>query len=84
MLAWLDEILKVRHPSHPSPTRPLRTIDVSRGWEGYIRACPSDVQDGWGSPTWNVAQAFSGLEKRLRRSRSLLLGFHLVVWQING
>ena len=54
MLAWLDEIIKVRHPS---PTRPLRTIDVSRGWEGYIRACPSDVHDGWGSPTWNVCGA---------------------------
>jgi hypothetical protein len=54
VLAWLDEIIKLRQPS---PARPLRTIDVRQGWEGYIRACPSDVHDGWGSPAWNVCGA---------------------------
>ncbi len=41
----------------PSPTKPLRKIDDSRGWVGFIRACPSDVHDDWGAPTWDVCDA---------------------------
>jgi dienelactone hydrolase len=54
MLAWLDRIIKMRQPS---PTKPLRRIDDSRGWAGFIRTCPSDVHDGWGGPTWDVCDA---------------------------
>jgi dienelactone hydrolase len=54
MLAWLDEIIKLREPS---PTKPLRKIDDARGWAAYIRTYLSDVRDGWGSPTWNACDA---------------------------
>jgi dienelactone hydrolase len=54
MLAWLDQIIRLRQPS---PTEPLRSINVSRGWEGFIRICPSDVHDTWGSLTWNACEA---------------------------
>ena len=54
ILAWLDEIINLRQPS---PTKPLRKIDDSRGWVGYIRACPSDVHDGWGTATWDACDA---------------------------
>jgi hypothetical protein len=54
ILAWLDQVIKMRQPS---PTKPLRIIDDSRGWVGFIRTCPSDVHDGWGAPTWDVCDA---------------------------
>ena len=54
MLAWLGQIIEMRQPS---PTKPLRKIDDSRGWVGFIRACPSDVHDDWGAPTWDVCDA---------------------------
>jgi dienelactone hydrolase len=54
MLAWLDRIIELRQPS---PTKPLRRVDDSRGWAGFIRTCPSDVHDGWGAPTWDVCEA---------------------------
>jgi hypothetical protein len=54
VLAWLDEIIKLRQPS---PSKPLRKIDDNRGWVGYIRTCLSDVHDGWGSPTWDACDA---------------------------
>jgi hypothetical protein len=54
ILAWLDQIIKLRRPS---PTKPLRKIDDSHGWVGYIRTCPSEVHDDWGTPTWDVCDA---------------------------
>jgi hypothetical protein len=54
MLVWLDEIIKMRQPS---PTKPLHTVDDSRGWMGFIRTCPSDVHDDWGAPTWDARDA---------------------------
>lgn len=54
VLAWLDQIIELRRPS---PTKPLRKIDDSRGWVGYIRTCSSDVRDGWGTSTWDVCDA---------------------------
>lgn len=54
ILAWLGEIIKLRQPSS---TEPLRKIDDSRGWVGYIRTCPSEVHDGWGTPTWDACDA---------------------------
>jgi hypothetical protein len=54
ILEWLDQIIKLRQPS---PTKPLRRIDDRRGWVGYIRTCPSEVHDGWGTPTWDACDA---------------------------
>jgi hypothetical protein len=54
VLAWLDQIIKLRQPS---PTKPLRKINDSRGWAGFIRTCPSQVHDDWDSPTWDVCDA---------------------------
>lgn len=54
ILGWLEEITKLRQPS---PTKPLRRVDDSRGWEGYIRTCPSEIRDGWGAPTWDICNA---------------------------
>lgn len=54
MLAWLDQIIKMRQPS---PTKPLRKIDTSRGWAGFIRVCPSNVYDSWGASTWDACDA---------------------------
>jgi len=54
LLAWLDEIIKMRRPS---PTKPLRRIDDGRGWVGFIRTCPADVHDTWGSATWDACDA---------------------------
>lgn|GEM_PF-1295486 len=54
LLAWLDEIIKLRQPS---PSKPLRKIDDSRGWVGFIRTCPSNIRDGWGSSTWDACDA---------------------------
>ena len=54
ILAWLDQIIKLRQPF---PSKPLRKIDDNRGWVGDIRTCLSDVHDGWGSPTWDACDA---------------------------
>jgi hypothetical protein len=54
LLMWLDEIIKLRNPR---PTKPLRKIDDTLGWLGYIHTCPSDVRDIWGSPAWNACDA---------------------------
>jgi dienelactone hydrolase len=54
ILAWLDRIIKLRQPSS---AKPLREVDNGRGWAGYIRTCPSEVHDGWGTPTWDVCDA---------------------------
>jgi hypothetical protein len=54
ILGWLDQIIELRQPS---ATKPLRAIDDRRGWVGYIRTCPSDVRDGWGTPTWDACDA---------------------------
>ena len=54
VLEWLDRIIKLRQPS---PMKPLRKIDDSHGWAGFIRTCPAAMHDGWGSPTWDVCDA---------------------------
>jgi dienelactone hydrolase len=54
ILSWLDQIIKLRQPSS---AKPLREVDDRRGWAGYIRTCPSEVHDGWGTPTWDVCDA---------------------------
>jgi dienelactone hydrolase len=54
ILAWLDQIIRLRQPS---PSKPLRNIDATRGWAGYIRTCSSSVRDGWGTATWDVCAA---------------------------
>jgi hypothetical protein len=54
VLEWLDRIIALRQPS---PTAPLRKIDESQGWVGFIRTCKSTVHDGWGSATWDVCDA---------------------------
>jgi len=54
ILAWLEEVIKMRQPS---ATKPLRKVDDSKGWSGFIRTCPSDVHDDWGSSTWDVCGA---------------------------
>jgi hypothetical protein len=54
MLDWLDQVIKMRQPSS---TRPLRTIDSSRGWLGFIQTCPSSIHDDWGASTWDVCNA---------------------------
>lgn len=54
LLLWLEQIIKLRRPSSSNP---LHKIDDSHGWLGFIRTCPSDVRDDWGSATWNVCDA---------------------------
>jgi hypothetical protein len=54
ILAWLDEIISLRRPS---PTKPLRKIDDHRGWAGFVRACPTEIRDSWGTATWDVCDA---------------------------
>jgi hypothetical protein len=54
ILMWLEEIIKLRRPS---PTTPLKSIDVSRGWLGFFRTCTSAVHDTWGTPAWDVCDA---------------------------
>jgi hypothetical protein len=54
ILEWLEDIFKLRQPS---PAKPLRSVDDSHGWLGFIRTCPSDVRDSWGTLTWDVCAA---------------------------
>jgi dienelactone hydrolase len=54
VLAWLNEIIRLRNPS---AAKPLQKINDKRGWLGYIRPCPSDVRDGWDNPTWDACDA---------------------------
>ena len=54
VLEWLDQILALRRPTLG---RPLHPIDATRGLEGYVRECASDVRDSWGGLTWNVCDA---------------------------
>src|SRR5258706_10185230 len=54
ILAWLEEIIKLRQPS---ATKPLRKVDDSKGWSGFIRTCAADIHDDWGSSTWDVCGA---------------------------
>ena len=54
ILDWLAQIIRMRRPSS---TKPLRKVDDSRGWMGFMRTCPSDVHDDWGAPTWDVCEA---------------------------
>lgn len=82
VLAWLDQIIKLREPS---PSAPLRKIDDSRGWVGYIRTCASDVHDDWGTPIWNVCDASIGQSDiLLRATRFPRAGCRLIVSQVNG
>jgi len=54
LLEWLDDIIKLRQPASQNP---LRAIDVSRGWNGFIRPCENGKRDTWGDPDWNVCDA---------------------------
>jgi dienelactone hydrolase len=54
MLAWLDRIIALRQPL---PRKPLRKIDDSHGWMGFIRMCPSGADDHWGDSISNVCDA---------------------------
>ncbi len=54
LLAWLEQIIRMRRPS---PTNPLHTIKESRGWIGFIRTCGSDVRDNWGGVIWDACDA---------------------------
>lgn len=72
VLAWLNEIIKMRQPS---ATNPLRKIDDSRGWSGFIRTCPSDVHDDWGAPTWDVCDASIQPVGRAAPSSRILAGW---------
>jgi hypothetical protein len=51
ILMWLEEIIKRRQLSSAVS---LKSIDDRRGWLGFIRICPSNVRDTWGTPTWDV------------------------------
>ena len=72
MLAWLAEIVKLRQASS---TNPLRKIDDSRGWVGYIRTCPSLVRDGWGASTWDVCDAIVQQTERLAPANMIPAGW---------
>jgi dienelactone hydrolase len=54
ILEWLDQMIKLREPASD---RPLRTIDDSKGWNGFIRPCEAVRRDHWGEPLWNVCSA---------------------------
>ncbi|MCU1285649.1 MAG: hypothetical protein JWO13_1999 [Acidobacteriales bacterium] len=54
ILAWLDEIIKLRQPSWK---KQLLKIDDRKGWIGNIRKCVSDVHDTWDNPLWNACDA---------------------------
>ena len=54
ILEWLGEMIKLREPDSE---KPLRTIDRSKGWYGFIRPCESVRKDHWGEPLWNVCDA---------------------------
>jgi hypothetical protein len=54
LLEWLDGIVKLRQPASQTP---LRAINVSKGWNGFIRPCENGNRDTWGAPDWNVCDA---------------------------
>lgn len=54
VLEWLDEVIKLRKPG---PDTPLRAIDNTGGWSGFIRPCGGNRRDHWGEPLWNVCAA---------------------------
>lgn len=54
ILEWLDQMIKLREPAS---VKPLRTIDDSKGWYGFIRPCEVVRRDHWGEPLWNVCNA---------------------------
>jgi hypothetical protein len=54
ILAWLEEIIKLRQPTSQTPLRP---INVAKGWNGFIRPCENGKRDTWGVPDWNVCDA---------------------------
>ncbi len=72
IFGWLDQIIMLRQPS---PTKPLQPIDNLREWVGYIRTCPSDVLDGWGSRTWLVCDASTQQIGRAARTDRLPAGW---------
>jgi hypothetical protein len=53
ILEWLNEVLRLREPA----SGPLHTIDVRRGWTGYVKTCDAGIRDTWSAPTWNVCGA---------------------------
>lgn len=54
ILEWLDEMVKLREPASNTA---LRAINVTRGWNGFIRPCENGKRDTWGGPDWNVCDA---------------------------
>ena len=54
ILGWLDQIVKLREPATNTP---LRTINVTKGWNGFIRPCENGKRDTWGGSDWNVCDA---------------------------
>jgi dienelactone hydrolase len=52
VLAWLDDVLDLRSPDSK---RPLRRIDESDSWAGYIARCSPEEH---AASTWNVCNAF--------------------------
>ena len=54
ILEWIEEIVKLRRPASNTP---LRTINVGKGWRGFIRPCENGKRDTWGGPDWNVCDA---------------------------
>jgi hypothetical protein len=57
ILEWLDEIVKLRERASNTP---LRAINVTKGWYGFIRPCDAVRKDHWGEPLWNVCDASVG------------------------
>ncbi|SFS17494.1 hypothetical protein SAMN05421771_3174 [Granulicella pectinivorans] len=54
LLDWLQAVIDARKPS---PNRPLRPMNQIAGWYGSIQPCPTQYQDHWGLPLWNVCDA---------------------------
>ena len=54
IIEWLDQIVKLREPATNTP---LRTINVTKGWNGFIRPCENGKRDTWGGSDWNVCDA---------------------------
>ena len=54
ILEWLEEIVRLREAASNTPLRP---INVTKGWNGFIRPCENGKRDTWGGSDWNVCDA---------------------------
>jgi hypothetical protein len=54
ILEWLGQMMKLREPASNTP---LRAINVTSGWNGFILPCANGKRDTWGIPDWNVCDA---------------------------